>query len=501
MQRRAARRRSGSHNEIQNNWPQRTQSSQRIWRISLWSLCTLWLEVWMFLNMTTLLAFIFAIVVLVVFHEWGHYAVARRCGVKVLRFSVGFGRVLYAKRFGNGETEWVISAIPLGGYVKMLDEREGEVSAAELPHAFNRKPVLQRMAIVVAGPVANLLLAVLLYWALFIYGVPGVKPVLGEIKPDTPAAMAMLHEQDTIVAIDGVEVPSWQDARWILLDLVLQGKPAQLEVQSAQGSTALRTLRLADLSATDLDGDFMAKLGLQPYQPPVYPVIGKLVADGAGQRAGLREGDRILRVDGTAMQYWRDWVEVVRTHPQQPLQAEIERDAAILQLTITPDRLEENGGVIGRIGAAPLIDRAAFNAMLTEVSYPPLRAMEQALRKTWETSVISLKMMAKMVVGEVSLKNLSGPITIADYAGQSAHMGLGAYLGFLALISISLGILNLLPIPILDGGHLLYYAVEFFKGSPVPDALWEVGQRVGIALLLTLMSFALYNDISRLILG
>ena len=242
--------------------------------------------------MTTLLAFIVAIAVLVVFHELGHYFVARRCGVKVLRFSVGFGRVLYSKRFGNGETEWALSAIPLGGYVKMLDEREGEVSATDLPRAFNRQPVLRRMAIVVAGPVANLLLAVLLYWALFIYGVPGVKPVVGEIRPDTPAAMAQLREQDTILAIDGVAVASWQDARWRLLDLVLQGQQAQqaqLEISSAAGGKALRVLHLGNLTAADLDGDFMAKLGLYPYQPPVYPVIGKLVADGAGQRGGLRE--------------------------------------------------------------------------------------------------------------------------------------------------------------------------------------------------------------------
>ena len=454
--------------------------------------------------MTTLLAFIVAIAVLVVFHELGHYFVARRCGVKVLRFSVGFGRVLYSKRFGNGETEWALSAIPLGGYVKMLDEREGEVSATDLPRAFNRQPVLRRMAIVVAGPVANLLLAVLLYWALFIYGVPGVKPVVGEIRPDTPAAMAQLREQDTILAIDGVAVASWQDARWRLLDLVLQGQQAQqaqLEISSAAGGKALRVLHLGNLTAADLDGDFMAKLGLYPYQPPVYPVIGKLVADGAGQRGGLREGDRIVRVEGAAMPFWRDWVEVVRAHPQQALQVEIERAGRLQRLIITPDRIEENNTAIGRIGAAPQIDRAVFDAMLTEVSYSPLRALQEALRKTWETSFISLKMMAKMVLGEVSLKNLSGPITIADYAGQSAQMGLGAYLGFLALISISLGILNLLPIPLLDGGHLLYYAVEFFKGSPVSDTAWETGQRVGIALLLTLMGFALYNDISSLISG
>jgi len=375
------------------------------------------------------------------------------------------------------------------------------VAASDLPYAFNRKPVLQRMAIVVAGPLANLLLAIVLYWVLFVSGVPGLKPVVGEIRPDTPAAQALLREQDTIVGIDGMAVANWQDVRWRLLDLVLQGRQAQLEVRAVQGGVALRTLHLSGLSAADLDGDFMAKLGLQPYQPPIYPVIGKLVADGAGQRGGLREGDRVLSVDGTSVPLWRDWVEVVRAHPRQTLHVEIERDQALLRLTITPDRLEENGVVFGRIGAAPLVDRATFDALRTEVSYPPLRALEQALRKTWETSVISLKMMAKMVVGEVSLKNLSGPITIADYAGQSAQVGMGAYLGFLALISISLGILNLLPIPLLDGGHLLYYAVEFFKGSPVPDALWDAGQKVGIALLLILMSFALYNDISRLILG
>lgn len=451
--------------------------------------------------MTTLLAFIVAIAVLVVFHEWGHYLVARRCGVKVLRFSVGFGRVLYSKRFAGGETEWALSAIPLGGYVKMLDEREGEVAPADLPRAFNRKPVLQRMAIVVAGPLANLLLAVLLYWALFIYGVPGIKPVLGEIRPGTPAAVAQLQEQDTILAIDGVAIPSWQDARWRLLDLVLQGRPVPFETRSASGEKVIRTLHLAGLTAADLDGDFMDKLGLHPYQPPVYPVIGKLVADGAGQRAGLREGDRILRVEGAPMPYWRDWVEVIRAHPREALPVEIERDGALLQMMITPDSVEENGMQIGRIGAAPLIDRAVFDAMLTEVSYSPLRALQEALRKTWETSVISLKMMAKMVMGEVSLKNLSGPITIADYAGQSAQLGIGAYLGFLALISISLGILNLLPIPLLDGGHLLYYAAEFFKGSPLSERWWEVGQRLGIALLLTLMVFALYNDINRLISG
>ena len=451
--------------------------------------------------MTTFLAFIGAIVVLVVFHEFGHYLAARWCDVKVLRFSVGFGNALYIKRSGKDQTEWAISMIPLGGYVKMLDEREGEVAAQDLPRAFNRKSVLQRMLIVVAGPVANLLLAVVLYFALFIHGVPGIKPVLGNIPVATPAATAGLHSQETIISVNQQAVPSWQEVRWILLDLVLQQKSANLEVKNVQGERYFRVLDMSGLSAADLDGDFMQKLGLQPYQPPVYPVIGKLVEGGVAQRAGLQVNDRVLTANGVEVAFWDDWVSVVRGHPGKSLDVEIERAGSRLKLSLKPDAIEESGKTIGRIGAAAYIDKAVFEAMLTEVSYPPVVALQEALRKTWETSIISLKMMGKMIVGEVSLKNLSGPITIADYAGQSAQIGVGAYIGFLALISISMGVLNLLPIPLLDGGHLLYYSVEFFKGSPVPDSWWEAGQKVGIALLVTMMAFALYNDISRLILG
>jgi regulator of sigma E protease len=451
--------------------------------------------------MTTLLAFVFAIAILVVFHELGHYAVARLCDVKVLKFSIGFGKALYTKRFGNGETEWALSAIPLGGYVKMLDEHEGDVAERDLPRAFNRKPVLQRMAIVVAGPIANLLLAVALYFILFIHGVPGIKPVLGEIVPNTPAAAAGLQSKQTIISIDGQPTPSWQEIRWILLDMVLQHKTAKFELQNAQGEKSFRMLEMSNLTAADLDGDFMQKLGLQPYQPPTYPVIGKLVEGSVAQRAGLQVNDRVLRANGQEIALWEDWVNVVRSHPGQKMDIEIERAGAVLKLSLTPDVFDEAGKTIGRIGAAAQIDRAAFEAMLIEVRYPPLAALSEALRKTWETAVVSLKMMGKMVQGEVSLKNLSGPITIADYAGQSAQMGLGAYIGFLALISISLGVLNLMPIPLLDGGHLLYYSVELVKGSPVSEGLWEAGQKVGIALLVTMMAFALYNDISRLILG
>lgn len=449
--------------------------------------------------MMTFLAFIVAIVVLVVFHELGHYWVARLCNVKVLRFSVGFGKVVYARRFRGGETEWALSAIPLGGYVKMLDEREGEVDEAELPRAFNRQPVLKRMAIVVAGPLANLLLAILMYWALFIYGVPGIKARLGEPLPETPAAASMLLPRSTLLSIEGRETPSWQEVRWVLLDLALQKQPARLELQDEAGQSYQRVLPTDTLSASDLDGDFLKKLGLLPYQPPIFPVIDKVLDGGVAQRAGLQAGDRILSAGGQAISLWDDFVAVVRSHPAQRILLEVDRGGALITVSLEPEAAVEAGKQIGKIGAAPRIDRAAFDAMLVDVRYPPLEAMVEAIRKTWETAVVSLKMMGKMILGEVSIKNLSGPITIADYAGQSAQLGLGAYIGFLALISISLGVLNLLPVPLLDGGHLLYYTVELLKGSPVSERMWDVGQRVGIALLVTMMAFAMYNDISRLI--
>ena len=451
--------------------------------------------------MTTLWAFAVAIAVLVVFHELGHYCVARLCGVKVLRFSVGFGKSVYIKKFAGGETEWVISAIPLGGYVKMLDEREGDVAAEELHRAFNRQPVLRRMSIVVAGPVANLLLAIILYWVLFMHGVPGLKPMLGEVPLQTPAAIAQLQAQETILSINKVPMPSWQEVRWTLLDLALQGGAAHIEGRTLQGAMVQHELDLKLVAPADLDGDFLQKLGLQSYQPLVQPIIGKLAENGVAQRAGLRADDRVVRVDGHSIAQWKELVDAVRSHPGNKMHLEIERAGNSREIDITPDTVNEAGKQVGKIGAAPFVDQKEFDNLLTKVSYSPVPAFWQALRKTWETATVSLKMMGKMLLGEISIKNLSGPITIADYAGQCAQMGVAAYLGFLALISISLGVLNLLPIPLLDGGHLLYYMIEWVKGSPVPEKIWEAGQNVGIALLVTLMAFALYNDISRLILG
>lgn len=458
--------------------------------------------------MITLLAFVVAIALLVVFHEYGHYWMARRCGVRVLRFSIGFGRTIYSKRFANSDTEWVISAIPLGGYVKMLDEREEAVAPQDLPYAFNRKPVLQRMAIVVAGPLANFLLAILLYWGLFVHGMPGLKPMLGEVPQGTPAAAAQMQTQETITGINGVPVPSWQELHWMLLEAVVRQNPdevnngrVQIEAKTAGGETVQHQLDVSSLGAKDLDGDFLGKLGLHLYQPAVLPVIGSIANGSVAQQAGLQRGDRILSANGVAMNKWMDLVELIRAHPSQAVLLEVRRGATNLSISVVPQSVDESGKTIGRIGAGPEVDEAAWKAMLVDVSYSPLKALTQSLRKTWETSAISLDMMGKMVMGEVSMKNISGPITIADYAGQSAKMGAVAYLSFLALISISLGVLNLLPIPLLDGGHLLYYVAEMIKGSPVSEMSWEFGQKIGIALLGTLMVFAIYNDLNRFVSG
>lgn len=448
--------------------------------------------------MMTVLAFVAAIALLVTFHEFGHYWIARRCNVKVLRFSLGFGKIIYSKRFVKSDTEWVISAIPLGGYVKMLDEREGEVALAELHLAFNCKPVLQRMAIVAAGPLANFLLAIVLYWAMFIYGVPGLKPILGDVPKGTPAAVVQMQAGDTILSINGEKIPSWQQLHWQLLNTALQQGEVKIEVRTKQDETRVYLLDMGSIATKDLEGDFLSKLGLQPYQPIILPVIGKLVDAGVAQRAGLREGDKVLRANGVEMKTWQGLVEVIRTHPDQSVQLEIQRAEMILPIAVVPQASQESGKTVGKIGVAPQVNEAEWQAMFTDVRYSPVEATIEAARKTWQTSVVSLRMMGKMVMGEISAKNISGPITIADYAGQSAGMGIAAYLGFLALISISLGVMNLLPIPILDGGHLLYYAAELLKGSPVSEQAWEIGQKIGIAILGTLMTFAIFNDVNRL---
>lgn len=446
----------------------------------------------------TLAAFALALGVLVVVHEYGHYLAARLCKVKVLRFSIGFGKPLATKRFTPDGTEWSIAAFPLGGYVKMLDEHEGDVAPHELDRAFNRQPVSRRMFIVAAGPLANFLLAVVLYWALFVHGVAGLKPMLGEAPPATAAAAAGFQRGDLITAIGGQPVATWQDARLALLERAGQAEAVEVETRNEHEEIAFRRLDLSALGPDDLDNDFLTKLGLTRFQPELPPVVGKILPQGAAERAGMRAGDEVVSVNGRPVKRWDELVQWVRRSPEQVLRLEIRRAAGTSVIELTPAAVAEGGATVGKVGAAPVVDEAQFEKLLTEVRYPPVRALVEALRKTWDTSVLSLKMIGKMVVGQISLKNISGPITIADYAGQSAHMGWVPYLNFLALISISLGVLNLLPIPLLDGGHLMYHIAEIIKGGPVSEKAMEIGQKVGIALLFILMVFALFNDLNRL---
>jgi len=446
----------------------------------------------------TVVAFVVALGLLIIVHEFGHYAVARLCGVKVMRFSVGFGRALWLRRFGRDQTEWVVAMVPLGGYVKMVDEREGPVAAADLSRAFNRQNVWRRIAIVCAGPVANFLLAIALYWVLFLAGVQEAKPILGAPDAGTPAAVAGVKQGDLVRAVNGEPTATWADVRWRLLDLALEHRNARLEVLEDGRTIAWRNLDLAQASGPDLESDFLVKIGLRLDRPRVPPVIDSVIAGGPAEQAGLRPGDRILTIDGAPIDSWSALVSKVRASPERTLRVRVQRDGREQGIALVPESVLQGESVHGRIGASSRVDPDLMRDYLVEVRYPPVEALGRASARTWEMSVFSLRMLWRMVTGSVSWRNLSGPVTIADYAGQSAQLGLAPYLAFLALISISLGVLNLLPIPMLDGGHLMYYSVEILKGSPVSERVMELGQRIGLALLLCLMAFAFYNDINRL---
>jgi regulator of sigma E protease len=447
----------------------------------------------------TLIAFLIALAVLIVIHEYGHYLAARLCGVKVLRFSMGFGRPLILKQFSPNGTQWVVAAIPLGGYVKMLDEREGPVSEHELAHAFNRQSVWRRIFIVAAGPIANFLLAIVLYWVLFIGGVPDARPVIAQPQANSVAANSGLKRGDTLIRVNGEAIAGWQDARWRLLQLAVNRSEVNLDVREASGTEVRRTLDLRQFDLEGLEGDPVARLGVRLYRPDA--VIGRTLPGGEAERAGLHTGDRILEVDDRRIITWDEFVLHIRSKPSVPVRIRIANNAGESLITVVPQATQERGRDIGRIGAEPLISAAEMKNLYTTVHHAPIAAFGLALAKTWETSIFSLRMIGRMITGDVSWRNISGPVTIADYAGQSAQAGWVPYLIFLAIVSISLGVLNLLPVPLLDGGHLMYYVAEVLIGRPVSEMAMEIGQRVGLAILLALMAFALYNDFSRLFSG
>ena len=446
-------------------------------------------------------AFALALGLLIVVHEAGHFVVARWCGVKVLRFSVGFGKPILSRRFGPDRTELALGAFPLGGYVKMLDEREGEVAPAELPRAFNRQSVWKRFVIVLAGPVANFMLAIFMYWILFVHGVEEPRPLLGKPAAQSIADRAGFQEGELVRSIDGQAIATWQELRWELLQRALAKGSASLEVINKQQEISFRRIELSSLDTSDLEGDMLLQAGFRIYRPQLPPIIGKIAPGGVADLAGLREGDRILTIDGEAIADWAQVVAVIRNAPGRSLRLDADREGRTLNLTVTPAAADDRGKRIGRIGIGVREQEIDRTAVMQIVRYGPVVSLGKAAGQTWETSIFSLTMLGRMIVGEVSWKNLSGPVTIADYAGQSAKLGLSYYIKFLALISISLGVLNLLPIPLLDGGHLMYYIVEIIKGGPVSERVMEIGQQIGLALLAMLMAFAFYNDINRLVAG
>jgi regulator of sigma E protease len=462
--------------------------------------------------MMTIIAFIVTIGILVTIHEFGHFQVARWCGVKVLKFSIGFGKPLWQKTFGKDKTEFVLAAIPLGGYVKMLDENElaseenpKHYSQTELQRAFNRQSVWKRIAIVLAGPVANLLLAIVLYWGLFMLGVSDMRPIVGKVADNSLAAQASIKSGDLIQSIAGKPVKGWSDARWILLKESLEHETVEIEILS-NNELHQHTLSFSGIN-NDADIDVLEKVGIKVFRPPVPAMIYEVLPNSVAEKVGFKVGDKVLSVGELQMNDLESVVHAIEKSPNKLLQFELERDNKTIKILVTPEAAIKNNQVMGRVGAGFGADQDKLDKLLMESkllieqNYSPTISLQKAITKTWDTSIFSLKMLGRMITGKVSWKGISGPVTIADYAGQSANLGFKTFLGFLALVSISIGVLNLLPIPVLDGGHLMYYMTEILKGSPVSAQTMLAGQKIGFGLLGLLMTIALFNDFNRLVAG
>lgn len=449
----------------------------------------------------TILAFILAFSILVVVHEMGHYLAARRCNVKVLRFSLGMGPVIWMRKFGKDQTEWAVSAWPLGGYVKMLDARDTEqadILAVDAEREFTRQNVWARIFILAAGPAANFLLAIAIFALLNSIGVPEPSTRLRAVPESSPAYQAGLRGGQKVIAIDGEPVELWSQLRSKLLLAALEKKPVVLDTESRQGEGAGAITHLASsrlsldhFTQQELEGDFMKKLGLEVYRPPA--VLGKMEADSPAALVGMQSGDKILAINGKEVRDAVDFVLTIRANPEKSLQISVERGQQELNFNVTPRGVNgPDNKTIGRLLVA--IDA---QPELVQVSRNLPTALAKAVTDTWDMSVTSVKMMFKMLTGEVSLRNLTGPITIADYAGQTAKIGWMSYLHFIAFISMSLGVMNLLPIPVLDGGYLLYYSLEILRGRPLPERFVELSQRAGFGFLIMLMAVAVFNDLAR----
>jgi regulator of sigma E protease len=451
------------------------------------------------------LAFLLLLGVLVVVHEFGHYALARLCGVKVLRFSVGFGRPLLLWRAGRDGTEWAIGAFPLGGYVRMLGENEGEDEGDIAPHeahrSFARQSPARRIAIVAAGPLANFVLAIAVYWGLFMYGVEELRPVLDRPVAGSPAEEAGIRSKERVLKVGDTAVATWGDLRWILLKKAVDRDSVALEVIGDRNEISLRHLALSAAKNPDPGQDPIGLLGLRPFRPAIPAILGEIVPGSAADAAGLLPGDAVVDIDGEPVDSWSDVVRFSRESPGVPLRFAYRRDGRTSLVVVTPAPIRAGDRTIGQIGARVAESALARDDMRIVVRYGVLPALGKAVEETWGLSLFSLRMMERIVTGALSWRHISGPVTIADYAGQSARLGLDHYFRFLALVSLSLAILNLLPIPVLDGGHLLYYVVEIARGRPLSDRCLVIGQKIGLALILMLMVCALYNDFTRLIPG